>query len=100
MNKPQLSKQAFWDVNMDNIDCEKNALFIMERIICGNSFEDFISIRNFYGDDRFKQEIIHSKELGPKEVSFCCAIFHLTKEEFKYPTSKPAYPTAWDYSGA
>ena len=32
-NKPILSKQAFWDVDMDKIDYEKNAVHVVEKVI-------------------------------------------------------------------
>jgi len=100
MDKPQLSKQAFWDVDMDSIDYEKHARYVMEKVINGGTTDDFISVRNFYGDNRIRKEIIHTKEFGPKEVSFCCLIFKLTQKDFKFPANKPAYPEPWDYSGA
>jgi len=100
MNKPQLSKQAFWDVNMESIDYEKHALYVMEKVIDRGSFNDFINLRKFYGDDRIKEEVIYTKVFGPKEVSFCCAIFNLTPKDFNYPPNRPAYPESWDYSGA
>ena len=33
MNKPLLSKQAFWDVDMDKIDYEKNAAHVIEKVV-------------------------------------------------------------------
>ena len=100
MEKPVLSKQAFWDVDMNKIDYGKQALYVMENVINNGTLEDFIALRNFYGDNKICETIINSKELGPKEISFCCLIFKLNRNDFKYPTTKAAYPTPWDYSGA
>jgi uncharacterized protein DUF6922 len=82
MDKPVLSKQAFWDVDMDKIDYENGVLNILERIIYKGNNRDFMAIRKFYGDKRIRREIIHTKCFGPKEVNFCCLIFKLKTTDF------------------
>jgi len=84
MDKPILSKRAFWDVDMEKIDYEKGALNVLERIMYRGSMEDIIAVREFYGDDGIKKEIINSKCLGPKEVNFCCFIFGMELTDFRY----------------
>ena len=84
MNKPILSKQAFWDVDMEKIDYQKNALDILERVINKGSFEDFKSLCNYYGDNRICETIIHSKCLDDREINFCCVVFNLKPIDFKY----------------
>jgi len=97
MNKPVLSKQAFWDVDMDKIDYEKRARFVMEKVIDRGSFEDFIALRNFYGDQRIKQEIVNAAWLGDKEIYFCCTIFGLNPQDFKCYIKKQSNPQLWVY---
>jgi len=84
MDKPILSKQAFWDVDMDKIDYEKNALDLIERVMYRGSFEDFRALVKFYGDEKVCKEIIHTKRFGAKEVNFCCLIFKIKPTYFKY----------------
>jgi hypothetical protein len=84
MNKPILSKQAFWDVDMDKIDYENDVLNILERLIYRGTWEDFLAIRNFYGDKKINEEIVYAKCFGPKEVNFCCLIFNLKITDFIY----------------
>jgi hypothetical protein len=100
MDKPILSKQAFGDVDMDSIDYNKDALFVMESVINNGSLEDFSSIRKFYGDKKISQTVISAKGLGPKEVNFCCHVFKLQPQDFIYPIKK--YPSAQstNYYGA
>jgi hypothetical protein len=33
MDKPVLSRQAFWDVDMEKIDYKKNAAHVVEKVI-------------------------------------------------------------------
>ncbi|HEY8783016.1 MAG TPA: hypothetical protein VIM16_15425 [Mucilaginibacter sp.] len=84
MDKPILSKQAFWDVDMDKIDYVNGMLNILERVIYKGSDDDFTAIRKFYGDKRIRMEIVNSKCFGPKEVNFCCFIFKLKTTDFIY----------------
>jgi hypothetical protein len=100
MDKPVLSKKVFGEVDIQNIDYENNALYVMEMVINNGSWEDFKSIIEYYGEEKIKKEIIHTKELGPKEVNFCCVLFKMDQKKFIYLTTKPAYPEPWDFSGA
>ena len=97
MNKPILSKQAFWDVDMDKIDYEKNARHVIEKVIDRGSFKDFIHLRNFYGDKRIREEIVNAKWLGDKEIYFCCAVFNLEPKDFTCFIKKQLNPQLWVY---
>lgn|GEM_PF-799832 len=84
MDKPVLSKQAFKNVDMDEIDYENGMLNVLERVMYKGSEDDFRELRRFYGDERIRKEIINTKCFGPKEVNFCCFIFNLKRDDFKY----------------
>lgn len=97
LDKPKLSAQAFWDVNMDTIDYKKNARFVIEKVITRGKLEDFLSLRIFYGDEKIKQEIIKSRWLSNIDISFCCAVFDLKPQEFKCYITKQLNPELWIY---
>ncbi|HEY9196193.1 MAG TPA: hypothetical protein VIM77_08000 [Mucilaginibacter sp.] len=97
MDKPILSKQAFWDVDMNTIDYEKNARFVIEKVVDRGSFEDFIALKKFYGDNKIKKEIVNAKWIGDKEIYFCCAIFNLEPKDFKCYIKKQLNPQLWVY---
>jgi hypothetical protein len=96
-NKPVLSSQAFWDVNMDLIDYDKHARFVVEKILDRGTLQDFKNLRQFYGDERIKNEVINAKWLGDKEIYFCCAIFGLNPDDFKCYIKKQLNPKLWIY---
>lgn len=95
--RPELSKQAFWDVDMDNIDYQKNARFVMEKVIDRGSLEDFVAIRKFYGDEKIKKEIVNARWIGDKEIYFCCAVFNLEPKDFRCYIQKQLNPELWVY---
>ena len=96
-NKPILSKQAFWDVDMDKIDYQKHARHVIEKVIERGTWNDFLAIRHFYGDTIIKSEIINAGWLGDKEIHFCCTIFDLKPNDFKCYTKKQLNPKLWVY---
>ena len=97
MDKPELSKQAFWDVDMEKIDYKKHARYVIEKVIDRGSFKDFITLRKFYGDHKIKKEIINASWIGDKEIYFCCAIFDLEPRNFKCYIKKQSNPQLWVY---
>ena len=99
MDKPILSKQAFWDVDMDSIDYEKNALYVIEKVFKKGSFEDFIALKNFYGENRLRNEVINSEKLDSRDVNFFCITLGLKIGDFKHNIKRYSYPV-WDFTGA
>ncbi len=97
MQKPELSKQAFWDVDMNSIDFDKHARYVIEKIIDRGSFDDFIAIRKFYGDKKIRKEIVDVSWIGDKEIYFCCAVFDLVPNDFKCYIKKQLNPQLWVY---
>jgi hypothetical protein len=42
----------FWDTNPENIDFEKHARQVIERVVTRGKMEDWFIIQDFYGMDR------------------------------------------------
>ena len=97
MNAPQLSKQAFWDVDFDKIDFNKNSRFVIEKVITRGLLEDFFSLRKYYGDSKIKKEITKSRWLSDLDIYFCCSVFDLEPQQFKCYTTKQSNPELWVY---
>jgi hypothetical protein len=55
MDKPILSKRAFWDVDMDKIDYQKNSLNVIERVMIRGTLDDAFEVERFYGKERVKK---------------------------------------------
>ncbi|QKJ29355.1 hypothetical protein HQ865_06150 [Mucilaginibacter mali] len=97
MNKPILSKQAFWDVDMDKIDYEKNARHVVEKVIERGTNDDFISILKFYGFEHVKQLALQALWLSDISISFCCALFKVKPTDFKCYEKKQSNRLHWDF---
>ncbi len=79
--RPGISKVAFWDINFEMLDYEKESTFIITKIFMHGTYNDIISILKYYGFKRIKNEIKKASYLDKKTLAFCCNYFGLKKEE-------------------
>ena len=94
---PNLSRVAFWDVDMQTLDYERNARFIIEKVMNNGLWADIQEVMRYYGRDRVKAEIVQAAYLKKKTLSFCCVIFELTPDQFRCYTQQQSNPTPWTY---
>jgi len=78
-----LSKKAFWDVDMNTMDAEKHAAFIIEKVFEHGKWNDILAITRFYGRERVKQVTLNYTSFFPDTASFLAAIFDKPIEEIK-----------------
>ena len=97
MNKPTLSKQAFWDVDMSKIDYEKNARYIVEKVIERGKAEDFNNILSFYGFEKVKELALQANSLSDISINFCCVLFKVKPTDFKCYEKKQSNRRHWDF---
>jgi len=97
MQKPEISKKAFWDVRWDKIDFEKNSLYVMEKVFNYGNWQDQVAIMKFYGLSRIKKEIVNAGYLRKPVLSFLSAILDLEKKDFKCYIKMQSHPLPWNY---
>jgi len=97
MQKPGISRKAFWDVRFDEIDYDKYSLHVMEKVFNYGTWNDQIAIMKFYGLNRVKEEIINAGYLRQPVLSFLCTILHLQKTDFKCYNKMQSHPLPWTY---
>jgi len=72
--KPVLPKRLFWDVNPENLDFDKKAGFVIERVFERGDVEDIRSIRRNYGDSKISDTLLKAKYLGLQTIYLASAI--------------------------
>jgi hypothetical protein len=90
MEKPNLSKQAFWDVHFDKIDYQKNADFVITRIFEYGSLSDLRALLDFYGLERSKQAIINARFLKKNAINTASLIFDIQRNTIPCYNTKPS----------
>jgi hypothetical protein len=97
MNKPILSKQAFWDVDMDKIDYKKHAAHVIQKVFDRGTLDDVISVLNFYKENKIKTVLLNSRYLMNNTMSFTCVLFNLKLEDFRCYHFKQQNPHVWPF---
>ena len=97
MNKPVLSKKAFWDVDMAVIDYEKNASYVICKVFDRGDLDDILSILNFYEQEKIESSLLNIRYLSNCAMSFACVLFNLKLEDFRSYRFKQENPNIWPF---
>ena len=90
----QLSKKAFWDVDMQKMDAEKNANHIIEKVFEFGTLQDMVATHRYYGSQRIKEAFANYTFFLPDSAAFAAIIFDIDKESLKCFSPKPSRPLA------
>lgn len=91
-----LSQGAFWDVRFEEIDFNKHARFVMQKVFNDGTWNDQVAVMNFYGLERLKQEVVQISYLRPTVVSFLSALLQVPKPAFECYRLKQFQQMPWD----
>ena len=93
----KLSEHLFWDTNPEKIDYEKQARQIIERVVSRGRIEDWKQIRDFYGLERIKLEVVRIRSMDAKTMTFLSTILHIPPTEFRCYTDKQSHLQHYPY---
>ncbi len=93
----KFSENLFWDVDLADIDYEKNANQIINRVLLRGNLTDWFEIKNFYGLNQLKEEVIKMRYLDARTLSFCSAYFEIPKTEFRCYNTPQSVKQLWNY---
>ena len=65
----ELSRTAFWDIDFDTLDEEKNADFIICRVFQYGNTEDLRSVIAFYTAAQIRHAIEHSRGMDKHSLA-------------------------------
>jgi hypothetical protein len=81
--KPNLRPTLFWDVDYEAIQWNKNYRFIIERVLERGTFEEWQTIKQYYGLERIKEAALQARWLNKKVWHFCSLYFEEPLENFR-----------------
>jgi len=87
-----LSKQAFWDVDMDKLDYVGNANAIIRKVFDYGSWEDILEAIAYYGKDKVIFALTTAPYLKEITIVFASKLFHIPYADFKCSTTKQFHP--------
>lgn len=81
--KISLNKTLFWDVNFKNLDKEKNAFFIIERVLNYGDENDYKELRKIYKLLKIKKIAKEINYINKKNINFWSIVFNIPLKSFK-----------------
>ena len=100
MNKkknPVFNKDIFWDVNFEQIDFDRKANFVIERVFERGDVEDIRQCRRYYGDEKVTQVLLNAKFLPEHRMHLASAVIGKQLNEFRCYTLRQLNPGLFPY---
>ena len=95
--KPILNKALFWDIDYQEIDFEKHARFVIERVLTRGNLQDWKELKRYYGLNKIKDEALNIRYLDKVTLNFCHTLFNIQKKEFRCYNTEPSIRQLWNY---
>lgn len=95
--KPNFNKSIFWDVDYNSIDFDQNTRFVIARVLMRGDIEDWFELRNYYGLDKIKEEVIKIRYLDKLTLNFCHKLFNIEKDKFRCYNIDQSMQELWNY---
>ena len=94
---PVFNKRIFWDVNFGQLDYDKKATFIIERVFERGDVPDIRACRRYYGDEMIKSALTQAKWLPLSTIYLACALFGNELTDYKCYNTAQLNPAHWIY---
>jgi len=93
----QFSKSLFWDTDQSQVDLEKHAACLIEKVVTRGDMKDWELLKSIYGIDTIKNTCVKLKYLDPKTHHSLANIFDIPKENFRCYTERQLNKGLWIY---
>ncbi len=95
--EPVFEKRIFWDVNVEQIDYDAKANFVIERVFERGDVEDIRQCRRYYGDEKVASALLNAKYLPLQTLHFASAIIDKPLTEFRCYILRQLNPGLFPY---
>lgn len=85
----EFSEHLFWDTRTDIVDMEKNAPYIVQRVLEYGKLSDWKLLLSFYGLYRIVDIACNLRTLEPRALSFISTVSGIPKNQFRCCIMKP-----------
>lgn len=94
---PDFSKALFWDIDIKELDYEKHARYIIERVLTRGNWSDWQKLKAHYGLKKISDEAMKIRYLDNKTFNFIHTLFNIPKEKFRCYNTEPSIRKLWAY---
>lgn len=93
----QFSRHLFWDADREDIDLEKNAPYVVQRVLEYGLLDDWRLLRKYYGLERIAQISMQLRTLEEKALVFICTLTNTKKDDYRCYILKQLNQQPWNY---
>lgn len=93
----RFSPHLFWDIDRSELDMEKHAAYIVQRVLEYGLLIDWKIIQRYYGIRRIGEIAATLRCLEPKALAFISAKSKIPKEQFRCYILKQSGQQPWEY---
>lgn len=95
--KPVFHKRIFWDVDFENLDYDKKANFVIERVFERGDVPDIRNCRRYYGDEKVTTALLNAKFLPKITMYLAAAVIDRPLEDFRCYKLRQSNPELFPY---
>ncbi len=95
--KPIFHKRIFWDVDFENLDYDKKAKFVIERVFERGDVPDIRNCRRYYGDEKVSEVLLNAKFLPEIRMYLAAAVIDRPLEDFRCYKLRQSNPGLFPY---
>ncbi|MCL2073011.1 MAG: hypothetical protein FWH18_03755 [Marinilabiliaceae bacterium] len=97
IKKPYFHGRIFWDINLDKLDYDKSANFIIERVFERGDVEDIRQCRRYYNEEKVAEALLNAKFLMLKTIYLVSAVVGKPLEDFRCYKQRVSTPEHYPY---
>lgn len=92
----QLTRAIFWDTHYETINWEKNASYVVDRVLHYGTLKDWHQVLTYYGREKVKSIVLQLRYMDKRVLSYCAAFFNISKEQFRCYSIEPSVQRLWN----
>ncbi len=92
-----LSKHLFWDIDVSQLDSERNQKTIITRVLDYGLLSDWNIIKELYGIETIVSVALNARDLDPKSMAYISALSNIPFNRFKCYISTQSIPKHWNF---
>lgn len=93
----RLSTSLFWDTDINKLSETKHKGFIIQRVCMLGKWNDWLLLKEYYGIDKIKTELLQARYLDQKTLNYFSLILDIPKDKFRCYLLQQSAPGHWNY---
>ena len=93
----RFSEHLFWDIDEQELDMDKHAAFIVERVLDYGFMNDWLLIKEYYSLDQIAEIAKNVRNLMPKSLSFISSITDTQITDYRCYKQTQSNPLLWNF---